>query len=310
MKILFYGLGSIGHRHAAILQKKYQHDLFAFRSGASKTPNSLGVTEFYSWDEVEKLKPDLAFITNPTSLHIETAIRCAELGCKLFIEKPVGRDLEGLDKLLKLVKSKKLVTYIAYNLRFHPVIKFLKKVIEQESPLHLRAVCTSFYPDWRKDRDHLKAYSARVDMGGGVILDLSHELDYMSYLLGQFKKITGNFSHRGDVTIDAEDYADLLIEADKAPVSIHINFLSHLNQRYIQVDFKDRTWVGDLVKAQVREYSGSGLVKTHRFKYQKGQDYIDQLKYFFDNIDNFSMMNNLIAAAPLFKQIVKLKSRK
>src|SRR3990167_10434426 len=122
MKIIFFGMGSIGHRHAGILLKNYNHYLYAYRSGVSDKPNSLGIKELNTWDEVEKLKPDIAFITNPTSLHIETAIKCALLDCKLFIEKPIGKDLTDLDKLIEIVKNKKLVTYIAYNRRFHPVI--------------------------------------------------------------------------------------------------------------------------------------------------------------------------------------------
>lgn len=107
MKIVFFGLGSIGKRHAKIILSNYQYDLYAFRSGVSDQKNYLGVKELYSWDEVSKLKPDIVFITNPTLLHIETAIMCAKLGCKLFIEKPIDKDFNNLDKLLKIVKDKK-----------------------------------------------------------------------------------------------------------------------------------------------------------------------------------------------------------
>src|SRR5437660_1398185 len=106
MKIIFFGLGSIGQRHAKILLKNYQHDLFAFRSGKSKK-NDLGIKELRSWGDVEKVKPDVAFITNPTSLHIKTAIKLASLNCKLFIEKPIDSQVDELEKLIKLVKTKK-----------------------------------------------------------------------------------------------------------------------------------------------------------------------------------------------------------
>src|SRR3989344_7928398 len=108
MKIIFFGLGSIGQRHAKILLKGYSHDLYAFRSGVSNEPNPLGIKELSTWEEVSSLRPDVAFITNPTSLHIEIALKCAELDCKLFIEKPVGKDLEGLVKLLEVVKKRSL----------------------------------------------------------------------------------------------------------------------------------------------------------------------------------------------------------
>lgn len=308
MKIIFFGLGSIGQRHAKILLKHYKHNLYAFRSGVNNSPNNLGIKEVHSWDEVIRLAPDVSFITNPTSLHIKTSIKCAEMGCKLFMEKPIGGDLDRLEELLKIIKNKKLVTYLAYNLRFHPIITFLKKIISKEKPLHLRAVCASYYPNWRGGRDYLNAYSAKKKMGGGVILDLSHELDYVSYLLGGIKIIKGSFSRRSNVTVDAEDYADFVMECKGVPVNIHINFFSQLLQRNIQIDFPNLTLVGDLINSEILEYKNQELKKRTRLKSQKGQSYKEQIKYFFDNIDNPKMMNNLLEASELFKKIIDFKN--
>src|SRR5437868_582658 len=138
MKILFFGLGSIGSRHIRILQKKYSHQLFAFRSKKTSIKNELRVKEIYSWEEVEKINPDIAFITNPTALHLDTAALCAELGIKLFIEKPIRSSSKGLNKLQKIVREKNLVTYVAYNLRFHPVLNELKKYFSEHDFLHLK----------------------------------------------------------------------------------------------------------------------------------------------------------------------------
>ncbi len=308
MKIVFFGLGSIGQRHAKILLDDYHHQLYAFRSGASSARNDLGIRELNSWDEVEKLKPDIAFITNPTSLHIETATKCAKLGCRLFIEKPIDKDIKGLEKLVELVKKNHLVTYVAYCMRFHPVIEQLKKYINKRRILHIRAVCTSFYPLWRPGRDYLKTYSANSGMGGGVILDLSHEIDYISYLAGPVDKISGNFSKRGKVTVDAEDWADIHVSTKLGPANIHINFFSQLHQRYIQIDFEDLTIIGDVFNAEIREYKKETLHKSLGLDYDKGQEYREQIKYFFDNINNPKMMNNLEEAADLFKKIIAFKN--
>lgn len=307
MKIVFFGLGSIGQRHARILQESSQHDLYAFRSQTNGTHNKLGIKELYTRDEIKQVNPEVAFITNPTSLHIETALKCAEAGYKLFIEKPIGKDLEGLEQLINLVKRKNLVTYIAYNLRFHPVIKKIREYINTNKPLHTRIVCTSFYPLWRSGRDYLKAYSANSSLGGGVILDLSHELDYLAYLLGSVNKIVGSFSKRGKVTVDAEDFADMLVSTDSAPANIHINFLSQLHQRYIQVDFENLSIIGDIISAQVTEYEDEKLVKTIKLDYDKGQEYKEQMKYFFENINNPDMMNNIKEAENLYRKIIAFK---
>lgn len=308
MKIIFFGLGSIGQRHAKILLENYPYDLYAYRSGTNEAPNQLGIEELHSWDEVKTLKPEVAFITNPTSLHIETAIRCAELGCKLFIEKPIDKSTEGLNKLIKVIDEKSLVTYVAYNLRFHPVIKKIKEYLKQKKPLYVRVVCTSFLPSWRPNTEHLKSYSANKDMGGGVILDLSHEIDYVDYLFGGIKKISGNFAKIGNVTVDAEDCADMLVVSGGIPVNIHLDFLSQLRQRYIQIDFEGLTVVGDLINAEIKEYEGETIKNNIRLEYERGQEYKEQLEYFFDNIDNPGMMNNLIEAADLFKKITNFKN--
>lgn len=308
MKIVFLGLGSIGQKHANILQKNYKHDLYAFRSGKGESSNQLGIKELYSWDQVKEIKPEVAFITNPTYLHIETAIICAEMGCKLFIEKPIGKDLSGLQELIDIVKRKKLVTYVAYNLRFHPIIKKLKEYLNNRKILHVRIVCTSYYPLWRQDRDYLKSYSAISQYGGGVILDLSHELDYASYLLGEIKDITGNYSKRSNITVDAEDYADLLVNTKFTPVNIHINFLSQLKQRFVQIDFDQLSVYGDIQNLTIKEYREEKLSKEIKLSYNKGQEYEEQLKYFFDNIENPNMMNNLLESEKLFKKLIEYKN--
>lgn len=307
MKILFFGLGSIGTRHAKILQKKYKHELFAFRSSKDNKKNELGIQEIYSWEDVKKIKPDVAFIANPTSLHIDTVKKCTKLGCKLFIEKPVGKDLKGLKSLIKLAKKNNLVTYVGYNLRFHPVIKELKKYTIKQKPIHARVVCTSFLPNWRPGRNHLKSYSANSKMGGGVILDLSHELDYLSFLLGSVKKIAGNFSRISRVTKDAEDFADLIVKTEKAPASIHLSFMSQLRQRYVQLEFQEMTVIGDIANLEIKEFKNEKLNKSYKLDYYSGQEYEEQLKYFFKNLNNPSMMNNLVEATDLFKKIIAFK---
>jgi predicted dehydrogenase len=307
MKVLFCGLGAIGQRHAKILQEKYNFELFAFRSGANNKKNSLGIEELFSWEEVEKLMPSVVFVTNPTSLHIETAIKCAQLGCKLFIEKPIGSNLKDLDKLIDIIQKNKITTFVAYPLRFHPVIIKLKKYFAKHSFLHLRAVCTSYYPLWRPNQNHLERYSANKNLGGGVILDLSHEIDYVSYLLGDITKVGGEFSRRSNITVDTEDWADILLDTDLGPANIHINFLSHLRQRSIQIDFEDMTVVGDIIAPEIREYKKEKLVKTMLMEIPSNYMYEKQIEYFFKNLNNPAMINNLIDAGKIYRKIIKFK---
>ena len=307
MKIIFFGLGSIGQRHAKILLDNYDHEIFAFRTKKGQYKPELSIKDIFSWDDVEKLKPDIAFITNPTSLHIETTLNCARNGYRLFIEKPIDSKKEGLVELLKVVKDKRLPSYVAYNLRFHPVINKLKEYINQYDFLHMRVLCTSFLPDWRPGQDHKKSYSSNSKLGGGVLLDLSHDIDYVDYLLGGISKIDGRYGREGDITVDSDDYADILVESPKGMSNIHMNFFSHVTMRKIHIDFKELSIVGDINKGIIEEYKRNKMLNVFKYEVDRNFTYINQLRYFFDHIDDCNMMNNLNDAANIFNKVIDFK---
>lgn len=307
MKIIFFGLGSIGKRHLNIIRKKYYFELLAFRSKKSEQ-NDLGINEIYSWRDVKKFNPDVAFITNPTFLHIRTAIKCLNLGMKVFIEKPLGSSVRDLPQLLKLTRKKQSVTYVAYNRRFHPVINRLKTYFEKGTFLHMNIISSSFYPDWREG-DYKLRYTAVKKMGGGIILDLSHELDYTGYLTGGVISINGQFSKRSDLTVDSEDFADILVKTKSGPVNIHLNFFSQKTENKITVNFKDLTVTGDLINSTIEEWKGGKMIKREKFAKERNISFEAQLEYFFKNINNPKMMNNLSEAAPLFKKIINFKQK-
>ena len=310
MKIIFFGLGSIGLRHARILKKFKNLRLYSYRTFKGQIQNNLGIEEVKDFRAIKKIKPDVAFITNPTSLHLPTAIDCAKLKINLFIEKPLGHKTQDINKLLRIVSLNDLTTYVAYVLRFHPVIKALKTYMKTLNFFHMRMMATSYLPDWRPQIDHLKSYSAHQKMGGGVINDLSHELDLAQFILGPIKKIKGRFDRRSQVTIDTEDYADIFVETKSGPANIHINFLSQMEQRLIQMDFKEKSIVGDVLHSTVTEYKHGQPVKRIQFKEGYAECYQEQLRYFFRNIKNPRLMNNVFEASQLTRKIQELKGKK
>ena len=306
MKILFFGLGSIGKRHAKLLLENFDHELFAFRTNKGQEKNELDIHELYSWSEIDKRSFDIVFVANPTNLHIDTAIKCAERGMALFIEKPIDSRIDGLDNLLSLVEAKDLTTYVAYPLRFHPVLKELKGLLKGKKIFHSRMVCASYLPDWRPEQDHLKGYSALKDMGGGVLMDLSHELDYATYLFGNIDSIEGKFGKISNVTVDSEDYADLLVEHAGSMTNIHLSYVSHKPQRCIEVNTEDGYIMADLIN-NIIVYSERDGVWDKGFEIGKDDMYLRQLNYFLSNITNKRMSNNLFEASRLFRQIVEFR---
>ncbi|MBU1632421.1 MAG: SDR family oxidoreductase, partial [Nanoarchaeota archaeon] len=132
-------LGSIGLRHARLLKTHFNnHDLYAFRSNKNSKKNQLGINEVYDIGEIDKINPDIAFITNPTSKHIFDALFCAKKGMKLFIEKPLSNNEKNIQELIRIIKERDLVTYVTYNLRFHPAIVWLKNY-NKKTPLERMA---------------------------------------------------------------------------------------------------------------------------------------------------------------------------
>lgn len=232
---------------------------------------------------------------------------CAKLNCHLFIEKPLSNKLTGINELERLVKRKKLTTFVAYNLRFHPVIAKLKEYCQNNCFLHLNAVCSSYLPNWRPNTDWKKSYSAISKLGGGVILDLSHEIDFTEHLLGEIKTISGSYSKRSSLTYDAEDFADILINTKSGPANIHINFFSHFKQRLIQIDFKELTVIGDLINFTIEEYKKEKIVKKIELKSDYNFSYEQEINYFFANIGKKYAINNLAKAKKIFYKIIKFK---
>ena len=306
MRIIFFGLGSIATRHARILQTNFSHELFAFRSKKGGKENELGIKEVYGWDEVEKLKPEVAFITNPTSMHIETALKCAKLGMHLFIEKPLSHSMEGIAELTELCREKKLTCYTAYCMRFHPVVKELKEYLCDRKILHVRAAVSSYLPNWRPGTDHRKRYSALAAQGGGVILDLSHEFDYIEYLFGAVENMQGWYGRISDVTVDAEDAADVVMTAGGVPINLHMNFMSRFEERKVIVDFEGGYAIGDIRNNRV-EVMENDRKEEKTFTTTRDDYFKEQLDYFFANIGNPEIMNNLEESSGLLKKILAFK---
>ena len=136
-------------------------------------------------------------------------------------------------------------------------------------------------------------------MGGGVLFDLSHELDYISFLFGDLRSLTGDVGKKSDVTVDADDYAELSVSTDTvANITVHLDIANHARERAIIIQYRDgKTIIGDLLNGTIR--SNGDVVKL-----SPSDMYEEQINYFFSNIDNPMLMNNLTDAARLFRTIV------
>ncbi|MFX1311139.1 MAG: Gfo/Idh/MocA family protein [Promethearchaeota archaeon] len=309
--ILFFGLGSIGRRHLELLKKKYNYEIYAYRTRRDK-PNKL-VKNIYDFDDALKIQPDIVFITNPTYLHINTALSCLRAGIKnLFIEKPLSHSLEKLDLFADEVKRAGALVYVGYVMRHHPMIKYLKKLMEEmnKNIFYSQTESSSFLPKWRPGVDYRGIYSARRNQGGGVLLDLSHEFDYNQYLFGKIKSITGVYGKISNLEIDSEDFCDVFLKFESNIfATIHLDYFSNIDKRLIRIlTFKGEI-LADLINKEIIIDFNQGI-KKKKFNFEINDIFEEQLKYFLDGVENQSKeIDNLKETKELLEKILEFKNK-
>lgn len=237
MKFLVVGCGSIGRRHLRNLLTLRVGELLACEpepSRAKQFQDEFGILVFSSLEEALQTGPDAALICTPPALHLDIARAAAEAGCHLFIEKPLAHTLEGLEELLCVTEDCNLVTLVGYNWRFHPSLRKIKELIDRQAVGDIfcaRLNCGQYLPEWHPWEDYRRGYSAKRSLGGGVLLD-SHELDYITWFLGDVEKVSCVARKVSGLEIETEDTADVvLVFRSGAQASLHLDYLQRPTQR-------------------------------------------------------------------------------
>ena len=226
MKILIVGLGSIGKRHAACLQQLPGVELAVLRTARGTLKAQSSYREFYSMEEALAFAPDGVIIANPTSLHVAAALPFLEKGIKVLIEKPVAHTVTDAEKLAPYSN----LFRVAYCLRFLPLTAALKKIIAAEKVFKLGFKRSYYLPKWHPYADYRTEYTAKKELGGGVIRTLSHEIDLMLYFFGKPVGVTGTVDKVSHLEIDTDDYAFVSCKtAGGARVNFELDFFSPVN---------------------------------------------------------------------------------
>jgi predicted dehydrogenase len=307
MKILMIGLGGIGQRHTrnlrALLGKsaeiiayrvRWQTHVVTPSMGADATRNveeEYLIRAFPSMEAALAERPDVAFVCNPSSLHVPVAIECILAGCDVFIEKPLTDSMEGTRNLLLLAEERNRIAMVGYQLRFHPCLRKLRETLQSGilgNLLSVRATIGEYLPNWHPYEDYRLMYAARADLGGGVVLSQIHEFDYLYSLFGLPKRVYAIGGHWSDLEINVEDTASILMECsvDGRPLPIH------LHQDYLQSPpSRSCEVIGDLGRATMDLHDLSVTVFTrgdatpvvHSFGgFDRNQLFLDQTNHFLD----------------------------
>ncbi|GMR10749.1 MAG: Gfo/Idh/MocA family oxidoreductase [Anaerolineae bacterium] len=231
-RILISGLGSIGRRHLGNLVELGVADILLHRTGKSTLPDD-DLKEFESESDLaralERWQPDAILVTNPTALHLDIAVPAARSGCHLFIEKPLSHSMQGIDDLEAAVESGGGQVLIGFHFRFNPGLRAIKELLKEGAvgrPLSARVYWGEHLPDWHPWEDYRASYSARSNLGGGVVLTLSHPFDYLRWLLGEISDVQALTANSGSLGIDVEDTASVLMGLEQGLVAnVQLDYL-------------------------------------------------------------------------------------
>jgi len=308
---LVIGCGSIGRRHAANLVSLGARNVTIFDPAEERRrrlASELGLDAVHSLDQAWERKPDAVIIAVPTSLHVSLALEAARRGCHSFVEKPLSDRFDNVDDLLKTVHALGLVTLVGCNMRWHPGLAMVKALVSNETVgrvIAARVEVGQYLPDWHPWEDYRQGYSARKDLGGGVILDAIHEIDYIRWLLGEITGVTCVAGKYSRLEIETEDVAAMLLRFEKGAVGeIHLDYVQRAYSRTCQIIGEAGTIHWDYTAGTVRWYLASDK-SWHFFGNPQGWTsndmYLEEMRHFLGCLNGIeqSMLDVFDAARVL-----------
>jgi len=226
-------------------------------------------------------------------MHLDTALAAARVGCHLFLEKPVSHTLEGLDELAELVEEQSLKVQVGFQFRFFPVFQKIKKVLERGDlgrVVSAHAHWGEYLPGWHPWEDYRASYSAREDMGGGVVLTLCHPFDYLRWMLGEAEVVSAAGGQLSDLETDTEDVALVSLRFENGAVgSVYLDYVSKPPKHTLQIiGTKGRIeWDADYGSAKIYTDDGRGFETISPGKFfERNEMFLAEVADFLDCIQH------------------------
>lgn len=270
---LIFSYGSIGSRHADILRKNFRFEKIYIYTKKKVS----GFNIIKKLQEIKNLDIDYFVIASPTSIHLKylNFLEKNFKNKKILVEKPI------FHKHIKknFIKNK---IYVGYNLRFNNLLNFIKQFIKNKQIIDIKINCNSYLPEWRPKKNYIKTSSASKMLGGGVTLELSHEIDYVRWIFGDFKIKFVNIGKYSNLKINTEDHLKLFGKVNNANLSIDLNYYSRISTRALFVDGYNFSLFADLINGNLT-INNNGKIISKTFKQSKNSSYIMQHKNILKN---------------------------
>ncbi|HUQ68231.1 MAG TPA: Gfo/Idh/MocA family oxidoreductase [Planctomycetaceae bacterium] len=306
MKVLVAGLGSIGRRHLANVRRVMPQAEIVALSSRGRAVNGFDDADCVVTSLAEALNygVDAAIVATPATMHVPICTELLQAGADVLVEKPLSHAWDGVRELTRLVHRTERILMVGYTLRFHPLVQLLKNEIAAGTigrVLSARFEVGQYLPDWRPQIDFRESVTARPDLGGGALLELSHEIDYAQWILGPIANVQGHLSRQADWNLAIDDCVEMVAEFERGPVgTIHLDLLQRVAQRSCRVIGAEGTLEWDQQSQTVRRFlaaTNSWEVLGSSAGLDRNQMYLDELSHFFTSIATRSESLNTLAGA-------------
>ena len=290
-RYLVVGLGSIGMRHLRNLRAiAPDSEIAALRLHGSiddVTPDGCDF-QFTSMDQVRRFAPYAAIVAGPASTHLDIATQLIGMGVHVFVEKPLADKVLGVAALVTEARERGVVLMTGYSLRFMPsLVEARSRILSGEigNILSVRAEVGQYLPSWRPGTDYRKSVSAQLTLGGGVLLELSHEIDYIYWCFGMPDNVFCTGGKYSSLDVDVEDLAEILLmyNTPRCIISIHLDFLQRGVSRQCRFIGSGGTLIWDGVADRIEMDFGQGDGRnsvTGPFMIDRNEMYVDELRHF------------------------------
>lgn len=256
-KVAVVGLGNISNRHRKNIKQLYPKAIVYAVSASGRLPEETVQDADIVCANISHLpvaEMCMAIVASPATYHAEHAIKFLASGVPALIEKPLAASVEDSKKILRAHEETKTPVAVGYCLRYLNSTLEVKRLLEEGKIGQVYNVFSEigqYLPDWRPSKDYKATVSASKKLGGGALLELSHELDYLSWLFGELQPVGAVLRTSNELGLDVEDSADILATSDSTVLSIHLDFLQKKAHRRCRIVGSKGVLEWDLIKNQV-----------------------------------------------------------
>lgn len=299
-RILIVGLGSIGKRHLRLAQKLLPNaNIHVLRHKPVTVSSDITSNYFFNIEDALAFKPQVVVISNPAPFHIATAQAFAKIGAHLLIEKPLSISTAGVAQLLETCRQHQSILLIGYNLRFLTSLQQYRNLLLNQNiigkVLSVRCEIGQYLPTWRPDSDYRQSVSAQQKLGGGALLELSHELDYLRWLFGEVDWVKAVLSKQSNLEINVEDSAHIILgfmpentSGQQLIATVNLDFIRHDTIRLCTVigEKSSLRWNGLTGKVTIYDTDRNEWSEVFGCSHQRDDSYIAEWLHFIECINH------------------------